>query len=334
MKNPAVVFTASKTVGIEETPIPKPGPMEVVIRTSATLVSIGTELSVLNGDYPAGSAWEQHGKFPFYPGYNNIGIIVDAGPLADKSLIGKRVATYGKHAAYISSAASSLRLVPDGVSDEEAVFFTIAEIVMNGVRRSQVTWGEAATVFGLGLLGQFAARFASLAGADVFASDISDYRLSLLPSTIVTVNAAKEKLTDVVAAKTKSRMCDVAFEVTGDPDLIPGEIAMLRRQGRFVVLSSPRGKTSFDFHDLCNAPSYTIIGAHNASHPSAASGENPWTQQRHAELYFDLVAQKRLDVRPLITRTVPYTEAPNEYASLMKDRSSVMGIVFNWKKAS
>mgnify|MGYP001565600193 CR=1 FL=1 len=332
MNNPTVVFPAAKTVAIEDASVPKPGDSDVVIRTSITLVSIGTELSILNGEYPAGSGWERYGKFPFNPGYNNIGTVVDVGSSVDKSFVGKRVATYGKHAAYITSAASSLRMVPDGVSDEEAVFFTIAEIVMNGVRRSQVTWGEAATVFGLGLLGQFAARFASLAGADVFASDISDYRLSLLPKPVVTVNAAKEKLMDVVAAKTKSRMCDVAFEVTGDPDLIPGEFAMLRRQGRFVVLSSPRGKTSFDFHDLCNAPSFTIIGAHNGSHPSVASGENPWTQLRHAELYFDLVAEKRIDVKPLITRTVPYTEAPKEYASLIRDRSSVMGILFDWKK--
>ena len=122
----------------------------------------------------------------------------------------------------------------------------------------------------------------------------------------------------------------MVFELTGNPDVITDEFDVLRDQGRFVVLSSPRGETPFDFHDYCNAGSYAIIGAHNASHPSVATPDNPWTQHRHAELYFDLVADGSLEVESLVSHTEPYNEAPRLYDELLEDRSTAMGVVLEW----
>ena len=134
----------------------------------------------------------------------------------------------------------------------------------------------------------------------------------------------------VVEKLTRGRMADVVFEVTGVADLIPKQFETLHKQGRYVVLSSPRGKTTFDFHDLCNAPSYTIIGAHNMSHPPHATLDYPWTMHRHAELFFDLVADGALAIDPLISHREHYTEAPQLYDMLLRDRSAAMGVVLDW----
>jgi threonine dehydrogenase-like Zn-dependent dehydrogenase len=125
-------------------------------------------------------------------------------------------------------------------------------------------------------------------------------------------------------------MADVVFEVTGNAEAIPEEARLLRRLGRLVIVSSPRGPSLFDFHDLCNSPSLTIIGAHNSSHPAYETLNNPWTNHRHAELFFDLVADGRLDVGRLISHRVPYTEAPGVYEQLLEDRSRMMGVLFEW----
>jgi threonine dehydrogenase-like Zn-dependent dehydrogenase len=97
-----------------------------------------------------------------------------------------------------------------------------------------------------------------------------------------------------------------------------------------VILSSPRGETRFDFHDLCNAPSFTIVGAHNNSHPAYETPGNPWTLLRHREIYFDLVADGELEVASLISHRVPHTEAPGVYDMLLADRTQALGVVLVW----
>ena len=332
--NPTVVFRAPGVVQLEDRPKPVPRDGQLLIRTSCTLISIGTELTILKAEYPEDSYWANYGKLPFDPGYNNIGTVAEVGSGVDRDWIGKKVGTYGTHACYTLSDPQTVRPIERDIPDERAVFFTIAEIVMNGVRRAKTTWGEAVVVHGLGLLGQLTVQFCRLCGArPIFAVDVVESRLDRLPKdrAIIPVNAASEDVTSLVDKLTRGRMADVVFEVTGIPDLIPEQFKTLHKQGRFVVLSSPRGKTAFDFHDLCNYPSHTIIGAHNISHPSHATLDHPWTMHRHAELFFDLVAEGSLALDPLISHRERYTEAPRLYNMLIEDRSQAMGIVLDWR---
>jgi threonine dehydrogenase-like Zn-dependent dehydrogenase len=247
--------------------------------------------------------------------------------------VGQKVATYGKHAQYVVVRAENARSIHRDVADEHAVFFTIAEIVMNGIRRGYVQWGESAVVSGVGILGQLAVQFLRLCGArPVIAVDIADSRLARLPqdTAVVCVNAAREDVARVVQNVTKGRKADVVFEVTGNKDVLPDQIRLLRDQGRLVILGCPRGATQFDFHDLCNWPSISIIGAHNMSHPRHATPQNPWTNHRHAEMFFDLVADGEVQIEPLISHRVRWSEAPKVYEMLISDRSQAMGVVLDW----
>ena len=335
--NPTVVFVEPKKVVIEDRDVPVPGENELLIRTSRTLISTGTELTILNGEYPDDSHWANYGKLPFRPGYDNVGEVVEVGRDVPRERIGKKVATYGPHARYVTFDHAVAREIHRDIPDEEAVFFSISDIVMNGVRRSGVTWGDSVAAYGLGLLGQFTVQICRLCGArPVFGIDVADSRIALLPrdAGVVPVNAARQDAAAVVKDATSDRLADLVFEVTGDPDLITTQLEVLRKQGKFVILSSPRGKTLFDFHDLCNAPSYHIIGVHAASHPPCATPDNPWTNVRHSELFFDLVADGELQVKPLISHRQRYSEAPRMYEMLLKDRSNAMGVVLDWTEES
>jgi len=336
-RNPTVIFPEAKKAVIEALDIPHPGEGEVLIKSACTMISTGTEMTAFMGEYLPGSVWEKHFKFPYHPGYNNIGTVIETGKGVPQELIGKKFASWGNHAAYSVQKAEHLYPVTREIPDEHAVFFTLAQIVMNGIRRSKVQWGESVVVFGMGLLGQFTALFAHQCGArPVIAADISDYRLNVLPDErgIVKINTSEVgALDEIIRAHNGGELADVVFEVTGNGRLIPSEFAALRSQGRFVVLSSPREKTLFDFHDLCNNPSYTIIGAHNFSHPPVATPENPWTMSRHAKMFFDLVADETMDVGRMISRKVNYTQAPGIYEDLLRDRSQDMGIIIDWSQA-
>ena len=332
--NEEIVFTEPGIVRVEACAVPDPGAGEVLIRTRSTLVSTGTELTVLAAHYPPDSRWAAMFPFPVRPGYDNVGEVLGVGPGVDRAWIGRRVGTLAAHARYVVAQVDDCRPVPAGVSDEQAAFFTIAEIVMNGVRRSRLTWGEAAVVFGLGLLGQLAVRVCLLAGASaVIAVDVARSRLAFLPDDprVHPVVPGEASVDDVVREVTRSRMADVAFEVTGEPDLLVGQLAAVRDQGRLVVLSSPRGPVTLDLHDHVMFPSVSIIGAHNRSHPRHATLEDPWVPQRHGELFFDAAAAGLLDVDGLITHRRPHRDAPELYGMLLRDRSVLMGVVLEWE---
>ena len=336
MKNPIIVFPQAKSAELQQRQLAAPEPGEVQIKHSKSLISIGTEMTAFCGEYPAGSMWEQCFPYPFDTGYAAAGEVIAIGDGVDKQWLGRRVASTATHCRYANVPLAEVRHIHrQELSYEEATFYIIAQIVMRGIRMSKISWGDSATVFGMGLLGHFAACFCRIAGAQpVIAVDTADFRLNLLPDDcqLHKVNPLQTNLVDAVKACTKERMADIVFEVTGNAELIPREFEVLHKQGRFIVMSSPRGKTSFDFHDLCNNPSHTIIGAHNFSHPAVATYENPWTAARHSELFFDLVADGELNVDRMITHRVSYREAPEMYYKLLEDRSAYMGIIIDWEE--
>lgn len=332
MKNPTVVFTAVRSVTIEDRPMPEVGPQELLIETKRSLISTGTELTMLSGEYPPGSTWDEVSRFPLAPGYSNAGVVVGVGSAVDRNWLGRRVASTGVHAKYVKGTLGA-RPIPEAVDDESATFFAVAEVVMNGVRRSGITWGESVVIFGAGILGQLAARVCQLAGASVVVvADVADERLGRLPAAtgIVPANSTREDVLAALARVNGGRKADCVIELTGNAQLIPTEVAALRPQGRFLILSSPRGKSTFDFHDLCVCPSITIIGAHGQSHPKSETPQTPWTRNRHTELFFNWIASGQIDMTPLITHRRPFTDAAALYEMLLRDRSQAMGVVLDW----
>lgn len=123
MTNRTVVFQGPEQVAIEERTIPEPGAGKVLVETERTLISTGTELAILGGEYPPGSRWDGY-EYPFDPGYDNVGTVVDVGPDVTTPPVGKRVGTYGAHAEYVVAEADHCRPIPDAVAPDEAAFFT------------------------------------------------------------------------------------------------------------------------------------------------------------------------------------------------------------------
>lgn len=332
--NPTIVFTDRLKVELTDMPMPEYGPEQMLIRTESSQISIGTELSILIKDnVEIGSNWDRYGTFPFKAGYTNIGIVEAVGEAVDKSWIGKRVASYGLHSKYNVFRPEKIYTVPENAPTDKALFFCLSEIAMNGVHRSDFRWGDSAVVFGAGVIGQLTAQYLSLAGAyPVFVADISDNRLSKLPKrpNIIPVNTTKENLEEVIEAKNYGRKVDMVFELTGESSLIPEQAKLVRRLGKLIILSSPKGSTVFDFHDLCNAKSIKIIGIHNNSHPAHPEEGNQWTNARDAEMFFSLLENGSVEVEQLITHKACYKDAVDTYRMLVEDRTQALAINLSW----
>lgn len=332
--NLTIVFPRAKVAALEDRDPPRAEPGSLVVRTRRSLISTGTELTLFSGEYPPGSSWADYGKFPCTPGYSNVGLVEAVGEGVDRSWIGRRVATFTNHRALVTARPTEADPVPEGVADEDATFFSIALIVMQGVRLSETTWGEAVAIYGAGLIGQFAARFLALAGArPVFVVDTAPPRLAMLPKhpAIVPVDESAVDPAAMVRERTGGRMCDAVIEATGNPTLIPREFDLLKKPfGRFLLLSSPRGVTTFDFHDFSNRNSSRIIGAHQMSTAEVETPYSPWTKRRHVALFFDWLRSGEFSLAGLVTHRFPPAKAPEAYQMLLTDRSKAMGVMFEW----
>lgn len=331
MKARQVVFTGPMRAEVEDREVPAPAAGEVLVRTATTLISTGTELTILRGGHAPGSNWEAVGRFPWLAGYCNVGVVEQVGPGARRLRPGDRVASEGPHASIYAMAEDALRPVPDGLPDEEAVFATIAEIVMHGVRRAGITLGESAVVCGLGLLGQLTVTFARFVGAwPVIGVDIEPSRCEAALAGGASAVAHPDGAADVISRATDGLMADVVFEVTGNPAAIPRQIAWLRTLGRQVILSSPRGPTTMDFHDLVNARGTVIIGAHNFTHASVPNEHNRWTRHSDACLYLALAAAGLVTHSRLITDRFAAERAPEAYARLAECPDRSLAVALDW----
>jgi len=338
MRSRRIVFKKPKKVEIEEADLPEPSPNQILIKTRVTLISTGTELTMLSGEYPQGSVWNKITRYPVVPGYSNCGVVEKVGENVQKFKVGDRVSSTAPHAEYAIIRDDRAVKVPDGISDEEATFGTLSATVMNSVRLANIKLGESVIIVGLGILGQLACQFSRLCGGfPVIAVDLSQRRLEIAKKlgAAATIQPEEEDAEKRILELTKGRGADVVFEVTGNPRIIPWELSLVKRQGRFILLSSPRGVTELDLHDLVNWPSRIITGTHTSSHPSHETPYNPWTRERNIQLFFELLSAGLVNVKDLITDRYRWTEAKKAYQRLLDplgERLQVLGVILDFRE--
>ena len=125
MQNHQIVFTAKGKVELQSCDMPQPAEGEFLVQTTVSQISIGTELTYLQGNVEPGMNWEKDVVFPRRPGYNNVGKIIAVGQGVSPELIGRKIQSGQKHVKYFTmkeADTEQYRLIPEGVKDEEAVF--------------------------------------------------------------------------------------------------------------------------------------------------------------------------------------------------------------------
>ncbi|MBM3458474.1 MAG: zinc-binding dehydrogenase, partial [Armatimonadetes bacterium] len=230
------VLQAPRKLELEPREFPDPGPGELLLETEVTLISTGTELTAYSGDFPPDSVWSHYIQYPVGIGYSHVGRVVQVGEDVEGYAPGERVLSMGAHATHALSSGKQVWRVPDGVEATDATFGVLAEIVMGGLRRGRIQFGESVVIVGAGLLGQLAAHFCSRIGAwPVVTVDPvpgvrqeSAARMGAGAVLACTAVEARER----VEALTRGRMADVVIEVTGNPHAFPGAVRLARRLGR------------------------------------------------------------------------------------------------------
>lgn len=325
-----VVWTQKGVAEIETFEVPSPKEGQLLLRTRVTLISPGTERAFFLG-LPNTSQ-----KYPQHAGYSNIGEVVEIGAKVEGFKVGDRVACAASHASHVVVKAANCLPVPEDTPDEEAVFFNLAAIAMQGVRKARVELGESVVVIGAGLIGLLAMQLAKLnGGLPVISVDKDEGRLAFARQVGADVTLiADESALSSVREVTGADGAAVVIEATGHPEAIPPAFALAGTFGRVILLGSTRGETEkVNFYRDVHKKGLTIIGAHAAMRPRVESSAGWWTTQADQRVALKLLALKRLAVQPLSTHRFKWQDAPQAYALLREWDLRALGMVLDWRNS-
>jgi 2-desacetyl-2-hydroxyethyl bacteriochlorophyllide A dehydrogenase len=336
MKSIYVVFPEPGRVAVREESIDPPGPGEILCEARKSLISIGTETHCLRGVFDPGTNWADWVQYPFRPGYSMTARVIAAGAGVTRFREGDRVTGWATHQQLFKAAPEGYCPIPDGVTDEDATWSSLAVTTQLAVRRAQHALGETVGVVGLGILGQLVTQYVALQGARILvAIDPAAGRLEMARAHGATHTLAMtvQECREAVAEITHGRMLDAVYEITGLTDALAPSIRLVRKLGRVILLGDTPTPTQQHLGPGVVSNSVAILGIHGTMVPEHASEFNLWTRDEAVALFFDYLLQGRMRVSDLVTHHLAPREAPAFYRRLVSDRSPVMGAIIDWSQA-
>jgi predicted dehydrogenase/threonine dehydrogenase-like Zn-dependent dehydrogenase len=284
---------------------------------------------------------------PLPLGYSCAGVAHAIGSGVAEFQPGDRVACaglgYANHAEVVFVPRNLAVPIPAAVSFEEAAFVTVGAIALHGVRQAEVAVGEGVVVMGLGLVGQLAAQICTAAGCRVFVTDLDPTKVHLAHELGAHGGQALQDGDVVTAVRqfTRGRGADAVIITAATASNQPVELAatVARDRARVVAvgeigLQVPRRAYYEKELDLRLSRSYgpgRYDSAYEEKGHDYPVGYVRWTENRNMEAFLDLIAQRKVQVSPLMTHRFPIEQAQEAYALLAgKPRELYIGIVLEY----
>ncbi|MDR3706673.1 MAG: zinc-binding alcohol dehydrogenase [Capsulimonadaceae bacterium] len=322
MKAKAIVIVEPGKVDIWEYDVPALRAGEVLVETSHSGVSQGTEI------------WDYVGKrvelkYPNVPGYQSIGRVIDAAPDVDRTVLGKRVRFLSSRLeqpftpswmnCHVSHAVlKDYKVVPEDVDPVEAAISAMPSVSLRGVRMLNFKIGDLVVVNGQGLIGQGSAQLAKLHGAVVVASDPSPLRreLSAKFSADYVVDPRETDLVSFVK-ELKPAGADIVIEATGRSDMFKLCVDLLRWEGQILLQGFYPDPITFNFnHTHGKKPTIAV---------TCGTDDDP--------IMFEFMRRRQVQYRELVTHVASVADAPALYERMAKADPSIVGVVFDWGKS-
>jgi predicted dehydrogenase/threonine dehydrogenase-like Zn-dependent dehydrogenase len=354
---------------LEEVPVPLVRKGHLLIRTTASLVSLGTEKFLVEfgkgnliskarqqpekvkqvldkikteGILPTLEAVFNKLDEPLPLGYCNVGIVIAIGDGVYGYQIGDRVASNGNHAEFVCVPKNLCAKVPNNVSDEEACFTVIGSIGLQGVRLVQPTMGETVVIIGLGLIGLITVQLLINSGCRVIGFDFDEEKVNKAiefgaiaynSSQIDTVKAV-ENITEGIGADAV-----IIAASTKSNKVISDAAQMSRKRGRIIligVIGLEIQRNDFYKKELSFQVSCSYGPGRYDEEYEQKGNDYPmafvrWTEQRNFQTILSLLENNKVDFKSLITERIPLERYMEIYGNL--GGKSIASIILYENKA-
>jgi predicted dehydrogenase/threonine dehydrogenase-like Zn-dependent dehydrogenase len=351
-----------------QVPVPKVSDGRVLIHSLNTLVSTGTEKMLVefgkagwiekahkqpdkvrmvidkiktDGLQPTLDAVFNKLDQPLPLGYCNVGCIGQLGKGVQGFEIGERVISNGQHAEAVTVPFNLCARVPNNVSDEEAAFTVLGAIALQGIRLIKPTLGEAVVVTGLGLIGLLTVQLLKANGCRVLGIDYDTEKLKLareFGAEVVDLSASQDPIKSAeLFSRHRGVDAVLVTAATKSSEPIHQAALMCRKRGR-IVLVGVTGlellRDDFFKKELTFQVSASYgPGRYDPNYEEKGQdypiGFVRWTEQRNFEAVLDMMAEGRLDVKPLISHRFMIDDSEKAY-ELMFSSDASLGILLKY----
>lgn len=352
---------------LEEVPSPQVITGNILIRTTHSLVSLGTERMLVefgkasliekarqqpdrvkqvldkmktDGILPTLEAVFNKLNQPLPLGYCNVGIVEAVGNGVKGVHVGDRVASNGNHAEYVCVPENLTAKIPDNVSDEEATFTVIGAIGLEGIRLCNPSLGETIVVIGLGLIGLITAELLKANGCRVLGFDFDQQKVDLaLAKGILAFNPAQgndpvkyvRQITNEIGADgviiTASNKSDEIIHQAAEMSRVRGRIILVGVIG-LNILRDDFYKKELSFQVSCSYGPGRYDENYELKGQDYPVGYVRWTEKRNFETVLNAISSGQLDVKPLITERVPLENYEQIYGDMRKQGSIASILVY------
>lgn len=265
-------------------------------------------------------------------GYSAAGIVESIGSKIKNFKPGDRVACagnqYAYHAEFVRVPENLCVSIPDNISFEQASTVTLGAIALQGVRRANPTLGESFVVLGLGLLGQLTIQLLRANGCRTIGVDLDSERVKKAKYLGMDIGLSGSQINDFeqVVRLTDGFGADgvIITAATFSDEVVSTAFKMCRKKGRVVLVGDVGlNLNRSDFYakeiDFFISSSY---GPGRYDNRYEEQGfDYPisyvrWTENRNMSEYLRQIAEKRINIDPLISASYNIKDATLAYQAL------------------
>ena len=334
-----------------DTPIPKPGPGEILIKNHYSVVSTGTEIATIESSNKSVAdklqdssniqkgleLFEKEGVravwnavfpkniSPIQLGYSSSGKVIEVGRDVKNFHVGDMVVSNGNHAEYVVVNQKLCSRIPEETSPKDAAYTVLGSIALHGLRLSETSLGSRIVVVGLGIVGQLVCRLAEAQGSEVFGIDPDVTRRKENKNFFPSIDDLPVDEVDsiiITAASNSNEPIEAATKIARNKSkiVVVGDIPLNISRNEFyykeleLVVSKSYGPGRYD-------KQYEILGN---DYPIEYVR---WTENRNFEAFLKLLSQGQISIQGLITNEIDFEESPEVYNSFNSEEKPLSVLI-------
>lgn len=335
---PMAIVTSPGIIEIQDRPLPKPGPYDVQIKVKAVSIC-GSDLHIFKGAHPAA-------PLPVPVGHEIAGEVEIVGSRVGKLKPGDRVAVepvivcdecyfcrrgeyslcqnisfqyrvgQGGFTTHFIAQDKWVHPLPTGLSYAEGALVEPLSVALHALKKSRLEVGDNCAIFGAGAIGLLLLLILkTTGGGDTFVVDVQDHRLrkALELGASAAFNNLEVNAVEQIIQLTGGLGVERAFEAVGINLTLVQALQSLRKGGIAVLLG------------LFEIPEVTIPANIFVQKEIVLTGSQGYCWDFQGAL--KLLADKRVDLKPLITHQIPLAQVQDAFDLLMDPHNEAIKVV-------